>query len=365
MILYVTILWACFFSSSFSHSEKPITMQDSTIKFVTSHEKKESRKKKRLKQETVSSTDVPISCPISITIPTTKTISSGTIPFAKDQLSLIAPTIEFTQEGVLQFFNTFNKPEYTEHFLPHSFSHMRQFFEFAQNTQQPLEFYDGIIHLFHQKIVACPFVNEAAVQRLLLTSSSYFEKALPLSKQSLWKEIKKTLWQNFQKRFTVLTENPVGFFEEVSDEILKKVKFHATTPDRLRYTIGNFIGTVLDKTVWAPQDEIETWRSFKKIGTLLTNLYEKNIIIDDNEINLLYWRLIERYCFFLDLTGSHMSATTYTAIKYDLAEKKVPWLYNPEQEEGLKQKVERLAQAVISAEAQARTFMAAPDSVKI
>lgn len=371
---YVTLLLVCFFNSSFSHSEKQetmqVTLQNSTTKNSNRQEKysensqenyKDTRKKKRLKTENsfIKSCDTPPS-PLTCDVQNLPTIflpqeqKKQFTPLAKEQLSMMLPSIEFTQEGVLQFFNSFNKPDYTQTFLPHSFSHVRQFFEYADQTHQPIEFYDGVLHLFHQKIISCPFVNESALKRMLKNTTPYFEKILPTKQLSLWKEIKKTLWQNFEKKFSFLTENPMSFFEEISDEIIKKVKIHATTPDRLRSTIANFIGTTLDKTVWCPYDQEETWHSFKTIGNQLSLLYEKNIITEENEINLLYWRLIERYCFFLDLTGSVMTPKTYLAIKEDLAKNSINWLKTEEQEEGLTPKIERLAQSIMQAEAKAR-----------
>ncbi len=367
---YITLLLVCFLNSSFSHSEKPETMQHSSIKNNASQEKleknKESRKKKRLKtDQLVVNAHEQLSCPIvpqnnskCEQLPTlflSPTSKKQFTPLAKEQLSMMLPSIEFTQEGVLQFFNSFNKSDYTQNFLPYSFSHVRQFLNYAEETEQSIEqrieFYDSVLHLFHQKIVACPFIDEAALRRMLKNTTPYFEKVFPTQQLYLWKEIKKTLWQNFQSKFSFLTTNPMDFFEEVSDEIIKKVKTHATTPDRLRFTIANFIGTSLDKTIWCPYDQEETWESFKTIGNQLTYLYKKNIITNETDINLLYWRLIERYCFFLELTGSVMSPKTYISIKEDLSLNSIDWLKTEEQEEGITSKVERLAQAIVEAEA--------------
>lgn len=271
------------------------------------------------------------------------------------KLSMMISRIEFTHEGISSFFNnSFNRKEYGQDFLPHSFTHFIQFLSYAQAAQQSQEFYDGVLRLFNQKLKASSFVNATALEKMLAQSTPYFEHIFPHEQRSLWKEIKKSLWQNFRNKFAFLTKDPMGFFEDVSDEIITKVKIHATTPDRLRSMIVRFMGTALDKTVWSPYDKEHTWTSFKTIGQQIATLHEKNILTDEYDLNDLYWSLIERYCMFLELTGSALPLDMCEHMKADLANNSIEWLKLAEQEEGLQTKHERLAQAILETEVKIR-----------
>jgi hypothetical protein len=219
---------------------------------------------------------------------------------------------------------------------------------------QPQEFYDGILRLFNQKLKACPYVSAHAIERLLERSTPHLSQVFPPEPLSLWKEVKKTLWQGFRNQFSFLTSNPMGFFEDISDQIIAKVKIHSTTPDRLRSMLVRFLGTSLDKTIWSPDDQEQTWESFKKIGMKISELHDKNVIVDEYDLNDLYWSLLERYCHFLDLTGSKLSLATCDRIKNDLVQKNIPWLELEEQEEEIESKMERLSHAIIETEAKIR-----------
>jgi hypothetical protein len=95
-------------------------------------------------------------------------------------LCMMLSKIEFTKEGMSYFFNnSFNRREYSQELLPHSFSHFIQFLDYAEAMNQPQEFYDGILRLFNQKLKACPYVSAHAIERLLERSTPHLSQVFP------------------------------------------------------------------------------------------------------------------------------------------------------------------------------------------
>lgn len=271
------------------------------------------------------------------------------------RLCLFLHKLEFTQDGIATFFSqTFNRKEYATEFLPHSFSHLIQFLRYAQQTDQSQEFVDGVLRLFSTKLKGASFVNASAFEKLLDAVACSCSDLLPHEKLSLWKEIKRLLWTNFKNKFSALKEDPMNFFEDISDQIIQKIKVEVTTPDRLRGTIIRFIGSSIDKVAWSAVDQEQTWKSFTAIAQKISLLYQKGIINDPFDLNELYWGLIERYCFFLELTGSQLTLNTIESIKKSLTTQKLEWLELEEQEQGLETKKHRLIQAIIETEAKIR-----------
>lgn len=274
---------------------------------------------------------------------------------ADKRLCLFLHKLEFTKDGIATFFSqTFNRKEYATEFLPHSFSHLVQFLRYAQQSNQSQEFFDGVIRLFSTKLKGASFVNAAGFEKLLDSFTVSCSDLLSQEKLSLWKEIKKLLWTNFKNKFSHLKQDPMNFFEDVSDQIIQKIKVEVTTPDRLRATIIRFLGSSIDKLAWSALDQEQTWRSFTTIAQKISLLYQKGIINNPFDVNELYWGLIERYCFFLELTGSQLTLAAIETIKNSLATERLEWLELEEQEEGLETKKHRLIQAIIETEAKIR-----------
>ncbi len=340
------------------HSEKPQNTQLSGFEEVETSPKKSrrlSRKKEsaaplfKKEEETIIKT-LDVSCPQKMFNPIDQPTQH------EKTLCLFLKKVEFTKSGMFTFFSQiFNRREYGTEFLPHNFGHLTQFMKYGHKTKQGHDFFDGVIRLFNTKLKATSCVNSAAFESML-DSTTPFLAHLFEEKPSLWKDIKKLLWTSFKDRFAFLQEKPMDFFEDVSDQILKEVKAQVTTPEKLRTTTVRFLSGGVDKLAWCPEDQQETWSSFKTLGTQLTTLHEKNIIEDPLDLNELYWGLIERYCYFLELAGPALSLDMCLSMKQDITSGALQWLKTQEQEAGLETKAERLMMAIIETEAKIRLF---------
>ncbi|MFT6765460.1 MAG: hypothetical protein ACJAZS_000337 [Alteromonas naphthalenivorans] len=271
------------------------------------------------------------------------------------KLNLFFNRIEFTHSGISSFFaHTFNRREYGADFLPHNFTHLAQFMEYGQQAGQSPEFTEGVLRLFNQKLKMSSYVSAPAFERLLLQTTPYFEYQLAQKEMPLWQEIKTHVTHAFKSKFTFLQQNPLRFFDDLSKELSDKVIAQATTPERVRFTLLRLLTSTSDKLVWSPVDQAQTWASFKSIGSAIERLHKKKVIPDELDANDLYWSLVERYAYFMELVGSQLDLETCEKIKQDLKDRKVAWLETPEQEAGLQKKVERLAEVLIETEAKIR-----------
>lgn len=350
--------------TSFIHSAKQETNQSSSQDTAKTTEKKRYKRRRGRgrryyqeleRQEEIELAKRNLERNLSSVRKTVSPIIIGNRQEEDKKLNLFFTNIEFTHTGITSFFNhTFNRKEYGTDFLPHNFSHLTQFLQYAQHAGQTKEFTEGVLRLFNQKLKMSSYVSAPALERMLLQASPYFEHQLAQQEFSLWAEIKKSLMHTFRTRFAFLQQNPLGFFDDVSKELADKVSLQVTTPDRVRFTLLRMLTSSCDKLVWSPHDQINTWKSFKTIGNTIEHLHKKKVIPDELDANDLYWSLVERYTYFMELVGSQLTLETCQTIKDDIKEHKVAWLETSEQEAGLQTKVERLAQTLIATEAKIR-----------
>ncbi len=279
------------------------------------------------------------------------TIKHSSAAQNEKKVSFFCYPLVFTDEGISSFFNhSFNREEYGKEFLPHNLGHLGQIIRHGQSHGLSKEFTEGAFRLFHQKLKSCPYVSAPAIELFLNENTPYLELQLAKQEFGLWKEIKDLLIERFKSQFSFLQDNPLGFFDYVAKELDEKINTNVISPERARATLVRFLNSALDKIIWSPDDQEKTWESFKKIGNSLHYLHTAQVIPDHLDINDLYWSLIERYCYFLELVGTKLNLETCQLMKHDLAEKKIDWLLISEQEKGITTKLEKIAHAILETE---------------
>ena len=108
--------------------------------------------------------------------------------------------------------------------------------------------------------------------------------------------------------------------------------------------------------MWSPQDEMKTWQSAKKIARQLAELMECNILDDVNDLDDLYWSIVHRYCFLLDINATEMPLSFYEDIQNDLADQQPLLLALEEQEDFIERKAERLLRSLVRGKARRAAF---------
>lgn len=338
------------------HSVKEQSNQSSKEKETKRRGRKRRRKKKEPEKVVVAQTKQEVSEYLSVPNATVTPIRVAQRNEDEEKkLNLFFNRIDFTHKGISSFFaHTFNRREYGTDFLPHNFTHLAQFMEYSQQANQPPEFTEGVLRLFNQKLKMSSYVSAPAFERLLMQTAPYFEYQIAQKDTPLWQTLKGHITQSFKNKFSLLQQQPLTFFEDLSKNLETTITTQNTTPERVRFTLLRLLTSTCDKVVWSPVDQTQTWASFKAIGSSFERLHQKKVIPDELDANDLYWSLVERYAYFMELVGSQLSLETCEKIKQDLRERKIAWLETPEQEAGLQTKLERLAQVIMETETKIR-----------
>lgn len=246
--------------------------------------------------------------------------------------------------------DTFNAPAYAEDFLPNNFFHMVELLHHGNQAGKDNVYVKAVIRLFANKMKASTYINAYAFSDLLAQLPSLLERHFVIKSENVLSSLKDIIYelqyQSFKSQFPEFKSNPETFLSNLAQQIEDAAE--------LRKLMNLFLEVCLNKLIWSPQDQLETWQTTKMIADQLTSLYQRTIIADLEDLNGLCITLLERYCFFLDVAGSQIDISTYEKIKDDISCCRSPLLDLAEQEDALETKAQRLTRCLISLEAKAR-----------
>ena len=265
------------------------------------------------------------------------------------QVTLLLEPV-FTQ-GVSRYLkDTFNTPLYAQEILPNNFFHLIELFQHGAETNKSKEYYESVLRLFTNKLKASSYINAYAFHDLLTQFVPLLGKQFVVDASKAFESLKdvinEMLLSTFVAKFPDFNANPGTFLESVSQDLQHAVE--------MRKLLMFFLETSLNKLVWNPQDKEKTWDSVKKIAEQLNKLYKHSMVSDQDDLNNLYISLIERYCFFLDITSNQLPSSCYQKIKDDINSHKLAFLELAEQEQYLETKSQRMLRAAFEGEAKAR-----------
>jgi hypothetical protein len=115
-----------------------------------------------------------------------------------------------------------------------------------------------------------------------------------------------------------------------------------------------FLEVGLSKLIWNPHEQEKTWESVKSISHHLATLMKYNIVDDLNDVDELFWTLIHRYRYFLELHNTTMPLSCYAKIKRDIRTQKLMLFELEEQEPFLQSKASCLMHTILAQEAKKR-----------
>lgn len=246
--------------------------------------------------------------------------------------------------------DVFNVPAYAEDFLPNNFFHMAELLQHGNQTGKDNVYVKAVIRLFANKMKACSYINAYSFSDLLKQLPSLLERHFVIKSDNILSSLKDIIYelqyQSFKSKFPEFKSSPETFLSNLAQQIEDAAE--------LRKLMNLFLEVCLNKVIWSPQDQFETWQTTKTIADQLAVLYQRTIISDLEDLNGLCITLLERYCFFLDVAGPQIDISTYEKIKKDIMICRTPLLDLSEQEDVLETKAERLTRCLISLEAKAR-----------
>jgi len=278
----------------------------------------------------------------------------------EESLRMYAP-LDTSPEGIRNFLqDVYNRRDYVD-VLPNNMTHLLQFLEHGKKTHQTRGYAKSVIKLFSNKIKAVQYINAYTFSLMLSEFPDLLGEHFLHKRESALDKHKDTinsiLYSTFLSKYDYFKKNPQEFFDSLSMEILNTIEndlpiiHEDISCDELRQAIVRFLEIALGKLIWNPEEHEKIWESVKTISKQLESLMECNIINDANDLDDLYWSLIHRFCFFLEIASPELPVEFYEKMKNDLATQQLLLLELEEQEELIETKGNYLMQAILQGQA--------------
>ena len=284
-----------------------------------------------------------------------------------------APQVAQNQGSAAQLLQSIQQdlqsPRYRQDILPNNFSYLIQLLEYGEQTKQTREFAQESLSLFSKVLKGSEYVNSYAfssfVERLPAMLKHYFagyqlESANQLIVENdldmlerLQQTVTSIVYSKFTKDFATCKTNPELFLSDLTHKIVSATAQEVTT-EQLRQIVIRFLEVGLSKLIWNPHDQEKTWESMKSISHHLATLMKYNIVDDLNDVDELFWTLVHRYRYFLELNNTSMPLSFYAKIKRDIRTQKLMLFELEEQEPFLQSKSSCLMQTILTQEAKKR-----------
>lgn len=244
-------------------------------------------------------------------------------------------------QQVTTFFKLYNSNQYPD-FLSGCFDHLNIFLDFSKQTKQPRSFMKKVLNLFDQRLHATNWINGFMFEYFLirflrLKEFTESEKTIQNNIIDFISNLKYQDLKNLNQE--ALTAQVAAIFETETDLDIQS----------LHFCIETFLRTSLDRLVWSPEDDV--WSCVKNIASNLEKLLKANLIADEESLNSLYWVLINRFAYFLELAGQNLDDAKYKKMHQDLTLENENLWSLPEVESNIISKKDFLQQVVIEGNA--------------
>lgn len=262
-------------------------------------------------------------------------------------------------------------PQYKKEILPNDFSYLSHLIRFGTTNNQPPAYLRSVVKMFSNMLKSANYVNAYAFADLLeelpTLVNPYF--ALPLSTRYITNSalydssfadrftstVHSALYVKFSTEYESFRQNPDLFLKTISSEIVSLAQ-EEVEQAHIRQSIIRFCEIALNKLIWHPGEQEKTWDITKRIATQLATLLENNILDDANDLDDLYWTLLNRYCYFMEVAAIDMPETFYKALKNDISSNKILLFELPEQDFIVESKLSYMQRSMMESEVRAYGF---------
>jgi len=261
---------------------------------------------------------------------------------------------------------------YAQHVLPNDFSYLQSLIEHGHRLLNRQEYLRSVMNIFTKIMGASHYVNAYAFLQMLETLPChlvpYFNSYKSASSHEyrigidgdMFDRFKETvdnlLYIQFSSQYDIFKADPEQFLSGLAEQVVDMAK-HELETERLRIAIKRFLELNISKLVWSPEEHDLIWDNVKKIAHLLEELMEKEVITEVNDLDDMYWTLIHRFNYFLDIASTELPISFYQGIKNDIyKEPGIKMLKLEEQDICIQSKEEVLIASLLQAEARRRAY---------
>lgn len=281
---------------------------------------------------------------------------------SQDKTEFFLQQPKYSKDSIKDFLtNTYNDRQYAN-MLALNFRHINTFLSFSSLNSYPRTYIKTVLKLFSQKLKSSVFINSYAFSQLLFEFPTYFSK-ICTEEDDIYKKnkIKDTLYNFFLNNFAELKRDPETSLNKLSDKIYE-ISLEPNPQDEditiaeLSTAVVQFLEVSLSKLIWCPEDGDDVWKIFKSIANQLELLYKYNVIPNTESLDDLYWSLIYRFCYFLEIAGIELKHQNYALMTHDINNKKISIWYLDERDSCICTKAEYLKQAIFDADIRAHAY---------
>lgn len=290
----------------------------------------------------------------------------------KKQADLVEQPVEITPASLLQSIQRELKdPNYRREILPNNFSYLIQLLEYGCKTDQPRDYTQNVLSLFSKLLKGSEYVNSYVFgslveqfPRLLKKNFMYYKPGSPTEQLALndldmldrlQQTVTTCMYGKFTNEFNTFKENPDNFLDDLTKKIINATSEEMSI-ESLRQTVVRFLELGLSKLIWSAHDNERSWESLKTMSERIASLMEVNIIDDLNDLDELFWTLVHRYCYFLDLNSTELPISFYEKVKQDISIQQLALFDLEEQESFLQSKSQCLLHTLLTQEAKKRAY---------
>ena len=256
-------------------------------------------------------------------------------------------------------------PEYTREILPNDFSHLSQLLTFGHNNTQSTLYARSVINSFTNLLKRSQYVNSKAFSVLLenlpMQLMPYF--SLPASRAYIADSalydasftdrfgatVNSMLYSKFSSEYESFRQDPNAFLRSIGTNIVT-IAQEEMMQTQVRQSFIRFCEIALSKLIWDPAAQEATWSITKKISDQLARFLELNILDDTNDLEDLYATLLNRYCYFIEITATDMTPSFFASIRNDLKSNDLVLFALNEQDTILEPKLAYMQRTLIDAE---------------
>lgn len=249
--------------------------------------------------------------------------------------------------------NVYNHRNYPQHFLALNFIHIVSGINLAPETDQPRRYIRELFSLFDPKMLNI-YINPYAFSELINHIPSAMAPFCNITKEKNDRinAIKECIGSCLVDNYTKLKNNPDATLTELARTILKltSIDDHEDISIReLQHAYHYFLARGISNLVWSPTDQVETWKLVKVIACQLEKCTEY-YMLDEEMLDDLFWVLLQRYAYFIDLCAPDLEQTFFDSVYHDLkTEKAALWMIE-ERAEFITTKLDYLRTVLMEAE---------------
>lgn len=260
---------------------------------------------------------------------------------------------------------------YIKNILPYDLRYIDTLLEHGNKTNQERSYYQSIFRLFTNLFKKTPCINAKNFDYCVVHIPSLLKKQFKATfMQSILSEIQLRdlelvhrfqaavnglLFQSLSSQYHFFKKDPELFLNNMSQTITS-IAQEEIAIEQLRMACIRFLETGLSKIAWNCEDFEGSWNNFKELSIHLACLVECNIIDDPSDLDDLYWSLLTRYIYFLEIYATAIPLFFYENLEKELIDQFPSLFLLEEQESFVETKKDYFMRAILECKAKSSAF---------